>query len=509
VSKSKSVAPEGQPTHGVKIRVHGVEGVAAERVLSKLQGTIGQFLRKNQTQVKLGEHAQYASRMAVPGGSIRYKNNNGLETVDVEVEGQEELEEKAEAGDAYWQWAIVEITIPDMTLTSAEMSAFMNPKPKAPLQGVAWDDNENYDAQVEGGAPLAYPDVFGDANGDWVQLQTLTGQTDQVSSLRVDLRPYPGGVKFDLYGYIHSYTDPDKHGPATNSFLRAGQRANSVTSQSGTWHTPNGTSGVYANGADCSSRVIGPVMRVAIQSIIEDQFPETIGQTFSAVSQGTLNSFFQQQGPALTIGGPGIAYGPAYAGQGVLWSPGSGNMPTDYDVSGIIAGGGGSFVDTATYWDVGGTIIAKHRGLGVVTAYTNASTGFQDIVQAGGPVDAQGGWSYSCYDYTSYFLASFSPLTVYPTRAGPVRFAVFDGEGPDAYTRLQGISGGFGTRNRWESSKRGVGKRWPMKQIAVANIRSIDEPGTQTIANHFGMVKIGTVIINPRKGKGGIKFIAA
>jgi hypothetical protein len=114
-----------------------------------------------------------------------------------------------------------------------------------------------------------------------------------------------------------------------------------------------------------------------------------------------------------------------------------------------------------------------------------------------------------CYDYTSYYLATFSPITVYPTRAGPVRFAVFDGKEPDGFTRLDRASATASARAGAGRAKRGVGNRWPMKQIAVANIRSIDAPISPTIRNHFGMPKLGTVIINPRKGKGGIKFIAA
>jgi hypothetical protein len=503
VSKSRAPAPAGQPISGTKIRVHGVDDNAAVEVLSKLQGAIKSFLGKNQQQVELSGHRQYAATMQVPGGSLHYKNNNGIETLDVHVEHEEGGGEEQQENPEYWQWAIVEITIPDMTKTSAEMSAFMNPPPNNDKQGIALDGDAPYDPPP---APLAYPSTF----GGWTELQLLSGQSDQVSSLRVDLRPYPGGVKFDLYGYIHPYTDPDAHGDPVASFLRAGQKANSVTSASGTYHTTSGLTGSYANGSDLSARTIGPVLRVAIQSIIEDQFPETIGQTFSGTTQSTLNSLFQNQGPALSVGGPGVAWGPPYAGQDITWSPGSGNMPNDYDTSGILGGGGGAFVDTATYWDVGGTIIAKHRGLGVVFSYGNASTGFQSIVQSGGPIDANGNWAYDCFDYTAYYLVQYGPAPVtYPSRAGPIRFTVFDGEEPNAFTRLQGVSGGFGTRRRWEDSKRGVAKRWPMKQIAMANIRSIDDPADTSAENHFGMPKLGTVIINPRKGKGGIKFIAA
>jgi hypothetical protein len=506
VSKSQSVAPEGRPPHSVKIRVHGAEGPAAQKVLDKLHGQIGQFLGKNQQQVKLSGLEQYAAKKAVPGGHLHYHNNQGQETLDVHVEHEEGEEEKKEEIVEYWQWAIVETTIPGMTLTSAEMAAIMHPKPNTKI-GATWEENFVYDFEKP---PLAYPgDVLSFAD----QLQTLSGQSDQVSSLRVDLRPYPGGVKFDLYGYIHPYTDPDAHGDATASFLRAGRRANTVTATSGTWTTPNGGTGAFPNSTDIAARTIGNVRNVATQAAIEAQFPETVGLSFTGTTQSVLNSEYQQQGPSLTIGGPGIAYGPSYVGRSFTWTPGSGNMPdaSSLDIAGSISAAGGAFVDTATYWDIGGTIIAKHRGLGYVTVYANFSTGFADVSQGtAGPVDANGNWGFQCYDYTSYHLATFGPAPLtYPTRAGPIKFAVFDGEEPNGYTQLTSVGGGFGSRKRWEDKKRGIGKRWPFKQIAVANIRSIDDPADTSLANNFGMPKIGTVIINPRKGKGGIKFIAA
>jgi hypothetical protein len=82
-------------------------------------------------------------------------------------------------------------------------------------------------------------------------------------------------------------------------------------------------------------------------------------------SQGALNSDFQQQGPLADHRWPGIAYGPAYAGRSFTWSPWQRQHAyRSYDMQRSIIAAGGAFVDTATYWDVGGTIIAKHRGLG-------------------------------------------------------------------------------------------------------------------------------------------------
>jgi hypothetical protein len=67
--------------------------------------------------------------------------------------------------------------------------------------------------------PLSYPiDELGTFIGN-VQ------DNDYHASLRVDLRPYPGGVKFDLYGYIRRYQDGTKSGPNTTATKRAGQKA--------------------------------------------------------------------------------------------------------------------------------------------------------------------------------------------------------------------------------------------------------------------------------------------
>jgi hypothetical protein len=511
VSKSQAPAPEGQPTHGTKIRVHGVStDNATQLVLNKLQGTIKSFLGKNQQQVALSGNQQYAATMNVPGARLHYKNNQGIETLDVEVTSEEQAGGEEQESPEYWQWAIIETTIPDMTLTSAEMAAIMNPAPKAPLIGATWEDNYVFDFDKP---PLAYPgDVLGGAD----QLQTLTGQTDQVSSLRVDLRPYPGGVKFDLYGYIHSYIDPDNNGPANSSFLRAERNANGISSGSwtGTWHSSSGlSSGSMPSASDISGRTVGNVRNVAIQSIIEDQFPETVGLGFTSISQGALNSDNQPQGPYTDISKTArLTNGPSYTGISFTWTPGSGNDPTAASFAGLSGAAGGLFTETVDYWapSNGGPFIKKQRGLGFMDEYANASTGFAGIAQYGaGPIDANGNYGFSCYDYTFFWLAGFDPLYVYPTRAGPIRFAVFDGKDPDGYTQLNGISGGFGSRKRWESKARGVGNRWKFKQLAVANIRSIDDPADTSRANHFGMPKLGTVIINPKKGKGGIKFIAA
>lgn len=499
MSKSQSVAPEGRPSHGVKIRVHGVkEGSPAhQRVLDNLQGSIGQFLRKNQQQVALSGHEQYASRKKVPGASLRYKNNQGQETLDVVVEHEEGGEEKVEENPEYWQWAIVETTIPDMTKTGAELAAFMNPKLKNKI-GIAQDNVFNYDDYDLKGAPLRYPGLDGPA----IQMQVIGGQSDQVSSLLVDMRPYPGGVKFDLYGYIHSYIDPDNLGPIVGSTFRAARGANQIPSGSwtGTWHSTNGLlSGAYPSSADISGRTQTDVYYAnTLPSLVNDDFPETVGLPFNHTTMSTLNFLFAAYG---AFG----ASGPAYTGIEQTWTAGSGNGPNAASVSGLMGAAGGLFTETTSHYAEGP--VSKVRGIGAMDYYRSGGTVFP--LNGAGPDDSRGSYGIDFFDYTLYHTSDHSALTVYPDRHAPVKFSVFDGKEPDGFTRLDGVSGGFGSCRRWESQERGLGKRWPFKQIAVANIKSIDAPIDTSIENHFGMVKLGTVIINPRKGKGGIKFIAA
>lgn len=427
------------------------------------------------------------------GVRVTYTRNYDLEIVELDVTGSSETKEQPGGKDEYWQWAIIETTIPDIQeLTYCQMSAFMNPKPKN-KQGLAKDKVLPYDTDKP---PLSY------AVDSLVPSLADIANNDHVSSLLVDLRPYPGGVKFDLYGIIHKYQDGTKSGPNTSASFMAGRKAGSI-GQSGTWHNSNGGSGAWYTSGDVSGRTVGGVDYSTSTTIanVEADFPETNGLSFISHSQSSLNFLYQAYG---AFG----ASGPSYAGQSFTWTPGSGNMPTaaSLNVSGLISAAGGLFSETTTFGADG--IVKKVRGLGAMDYYT--SGGSTIALNGAGPTDSQGNWGISFFDYTRYFVGDHPqvPNWIYPSRDATIRFAVFDGKAPDACSNQYG-SPLKDNNFQWEESAK-FPNRWKFKDFQqTAHMVAVDDPADTSVTNHFGMIKLGTVIINPKKGKGGIKFTPA
>lgn len=487
MSKWSAPAPEGEPTHPTKIIVRGAKGAAREDALAKYGGQIRHFHAAQQQQVGLSGQAQYQANNQWGPVSVTYQNNNGQERLVINIAEGGSSEEEETTSDAYWQWAILETTIPDMTLTSAEMSAFMEPKPKGKI-GVAWDNVYNHDENNR--PPLSYPDTF---NATFIE--EIAGQTEQVSSLLVDLRDFPGGVKFDLYGFIHPYDDPDptKLGPVKASTYRASNVALSITQDmySDTWTSTSGLTGKFMSPGDISGRQSPEVRyRFTTPALVNADFPETVGLSFFNTSTTSPYGAFG-------------ASGEAYSGSSHTWGSDA-NMPqVGSKVGALISAAGGLFSETTTYY--AGGFIKMVRGLGAVTYYQNASTGFQSVsLNGGGPQAALKNWGILFFDYKRFFTSTRDPLKVYPSRDAPLRFAVFDSATPDGYTLLQSVSGGFGNRRRWEDRKRA--SRWKFLLLESMSIPGQDPPENPTLENHLGMVRLGTVIINPRKGKGGIGF---
>jgi hypothetical protein len=496
VSKSESVAPAGLPTHTPAIRIRGVATGSPQYndIIDQYRGQLQQFHLSQQTQVRLSGQRYYKVTKSFPGATMTYQNNSGQETITLAVEttsgGEEEKVETAE----YWKWAIVEVTIPNiMGLTTSVASAWMTPPPKH-KEGYAINKTHPIDTDKP---PLSYPiDELGKFISD-VQDNTYH------ASLRVDLRPFPGGVKFDLYGYIRRYQDGTKPGDNTTATKRAGKKANNITSgsYSGTWTSVNGLiSGPWPTAGDISGRTIGNIdwSNLTTLANIQADFPETVGATFnSSVSQSTINFLY---GAAGAFG----AQGPGYGGTSFTWTPGSGAMPdpATLNVGGLISAAGGLFAETTTFGADG--IVKKVRGLGAMDSNSSGA------LNGAGPTDADGNWGISFFDYTLYFVGDHPtvPNYIFPERDCPVKFVVLD-DGPDAMTNRYGAPL-IDNIYRWETSKK-YPNRWPMRQIATIHMKAVDDSGFAfpTKANHYSMIKLGTIIIHPRKGKGGIKFIAA
>lgn len=505
MSRSAAPAPAGTPVHSTKVRIIGAEvGTDAyQAVLDQHHGVITQFLNAQHQRAQLSGLSQHKASIDTGQVTMMYHNNQGQDTLTVEVRtsGGEEKSEQSSGG--YWKWAIVETVIPDIQgLTSFAMSAFMTPPPSNGQFGVALDHVTPFDLDKP---PLCYP-------VDGADLGIFMGDVqnnDGVSSLLVDLRPFPGGVKFDLYGYINRYQDGTKSGPNTTAHYLAYRGKNAITAYTGNLIAHDGihSAGPWPAPGDLSTsesnlqyRNVGtPHTTIAN---VELDWPETSAFTFQAVSSlpASFGSF--------TGAGGFTPQGPQYGGMSVTWTPG--NMPTlsSFNVSGLIGAAGGLFSETTTFGADG--LIKKVRGLGAMDSYANASTSFNPVALFGaGPTDSQGNYGFDFFDYTLYWIGDHPQVAnyVYPSRDCPVSFIVLD-DRPDA------LSNHFGSplmenSYEWELSKK-FPDRWKLKQLNTVHIPAIDPPvGPSTIADHFNMIKLGTVIINPKKGKGGIKFIAA
>lgn len=90
MSKWQAPAPAGEPTHSSKIRIKGVDAGSPEYtvLLNMLYGQIGQFQQSQQQQVNLSGQHQYKTTLSLPDAQITYQNNNGQETLWVEVSPQ-------------------------------------------------------------------------------------------------------------------------------------------------------------------------------------------------------------------------------------------------------------------------------------------------------------------------------------------------------------------------------------------------------------------------------------
>lgn len=496
MSRYETVAPEGQPTHVTEVRIAGVE-TGSDRynaLLDQYRGALSHFQLAQQQQVSISGQRYYKASRSVPGARMTYQNNEGQETLTLQLTTAGGGEEVQIDKDAYWSWAIVEVTIPNiMGLTSSVASAFMTPPPKNKL-GYALNNSPPIDVDKP---PLSYPsDGLGTLIGD-VQDNTYP------ASLRVDLRPYPGGVKFDLYGYIRRYQDGTVPGDPTNP-QRAMWRGSNGVSKSTTYTLLNGITQSWWSSSDISGRTQTNYQYKTSGS------PSTtltdIGLAFPAIA----GPFSTTAGMPAPYGAAWSGDGPGYAGLSITWTPGHNTSPdaSTMNLSGLEAAAGGIFTETTTTQPDG--VSYAVRGIGMQTYTTNFSTGVDTVLNGAGPTDSMGNWGIEFFDYTIYHVAQHPtvPNYIYPQRDCPVNFVVLD-DGPDEMTNRVG-SPLKDSSYRWEASKK-YPDRWPMRQIGTVHMVGIDDSGlpSPTPANHYSMVKLGTVIIHPRKGKGGIKFIAA
>jgi hypothetical protein len=498
VSKYQSQAPSGQPTHTPKIRIAGIAtGTPAYNdLVDQYRGQLNQFIGKHQQQVAVSGQRQYKASKSLPGGGrMTYQNVEGQETITLVVAptgGEEKVQVELEE---YWQWAVVELKVPTIQgLTSFEASAFIDPPPTGGKLGIALNKTFPYDADDP---PISYPiDVLGTFIGD-VQ------DNDGYASLRVDLRQYPRGIKFDLYGYIRRYQDGTEPGDPHDPQRVMWRGANAVSIGGASYTTLGGTivPTWYAAG-DISGRTQTNYVYKGAGTPHTD--PTLIALAFPAATPLTFGG-----SPPGPYGAAWSGDGPVYAGSSLSWSPGGGGCPdsTTMNLSGLISAAGGIFSETLIMGADG--VSFALRGIGAQTFQSVA--GVESVLNGAGPTDSVGNWGIAFFDYTIYYIAQYDdvPVYVYPDRDCPISFVVMD-EGPDGMTNRFGSPLKMNSY-RWETTKK-YPERWPLRVLPdLAHMPAVDPTTlpTPTTANHFGMTKLGTVIINPRKGKGGIKFIAA
>lgn len=191
--------PGDTPT---KVVIAGTEpgSPASQRLYHDNQGEIGRFQSKaRQSREISGNAVSYMQQVMTNGGLMRYAYNNGQETLLVlltppEV-GAASTPPPAPPED-YWDWALIEMTLPDMTASEAFFSAF--------IQKEGHDEDIALDERG-GTSPAEKPHLeFG--NDDDAPVVAELDVPEQYGSLRIDLRSFRGAqtVRVNIYGYIRA-----------------------------------------------------------------------------------------------------------------------------------------------------------------------------------------------------------------------------------------------------------------------------------------------------------------
>lgn len=473
--------------NGVKVNIRGQqEGTPGyNAVLDRHRGAIQQFLNAQQQQVLLSGNTQYTTRASFDGAYATYSNNNGQEYLDIEVTvppRKDEDNPNPTDVDEYWKWAIIELRVPGLTATNGQFSAFMNPPPKGTKGqiGVAWDQRTAFD----------YPPIIAYPVSDVSNFIEDLASNVQVSSLRVDMRPYPGGVKIDLYAYIRSYIDRYDPGPQQASpVVYAASRRSSYPAQSTFMDPPTNALSWYTPSDVTSHTLQAPYYQNMSQTNVMADWPE-----LGTPTSGSIDSNYAPDQFGVTANG--------YGGGDITW--GTGTMPSNINGAALFAAAGGAFTLTRTY----NGFAYKEVGKGAVDYHYVGSPSVRVSNNGAGPSQADGNYGITFYDYVHYWVCYHPLVPHYNTdpRDAPVSFAVMD-DMADSYTG-QYYSGAFYS-SQWETAKK-YPKRWTFKEFPQkAHILTYADPADTSTANHFGHMKIGTITINPRKGKGGIKFVAA
>jgi hypothetical protein len=206
VSKSESIASEGQPTHVPAVRVRGIQTGSAEynEIVDTYRKQLNAFHMKQQQQVQLSGQRQYKARLSLPGASMIYQNNEGQETITLEIAPVAQGNPKeAPLVDEYFSWALVEFEVPGIASreTSYDMLALLTSTFKG--QAVYARGSDYTTDKI-----LRFAESY--RGGRFVE--NNPGDVSR-SSLLVDMRKFdhPGNISVDIYAAVNALTvqNPD------------------------------------------------------------------------------------------------------------------------------------------------------------------------------------------------------------------------------------------------------------------------------------------------------------
>lgn len=217
-----------------KLVINGVEPGTPEfaAVAAHFDGRLKQFHGKCQQEYSLSDNPIMKRRVDLgPDGRATYTNIHGHETLHLEVSaGIKKKIEEAKVD--YWDFALIEIVVPDMHYTNGALdlkgAAHLTTPNEAPLQtGMTWPVNGlavNFEARSTADKMINAPQA-----ADFVNSSTVIDQSC-VASFAVDLRPAHGisAVTVDLHALIdtrietfpsHQWITPNGFGvTTTNSY---------------------------------------------------------------------------------------------------------------------------------------------------------------------------------------------------------------------------------------------------------------------------------------------------
>lgn len=432
----------------VAVRFAGVPAGSplARELYAALQGPISQFYQAcaQNYALSLGTHARVQREL--PHAQLSYINNHGSETVYVRV--SRELQEHAVRQlkrPMPWDFAVVEIEVPDLVKTNAYFGAFLGGE-ITNLAGVA----EDYGSS--GGYTYGSPPILQFADFNQPIIDSISGVTKRITSLKVDLRPFrtATAISVDIHGYIKVFNDV----VITSSTLMA-YTTRLVTGTGGGGYPIIG--GTYLH-------MISPYT----QSDATTLFPELVGVPLEGAGSYIENSTFDA------------------TWNGSAWSPADPNT--------VMAQWPGTDTGySTTEWLPGITKKIERTGASWWRSFTsNPSLLPQNAPPITSPVNDGFGYRTLSWDFHHYYSPTYSLSPSYITRDATLRSVFFRGDTMTSVTDQYGTGKEYAV---WEDPK-----LYPARPKMVIDRHTVPMitmaiPGDTSVENKFGMPKLGTLTL--------------